>query len=431
MSHSSLSADHRRQAEQAFSEGENCVIVATSTLELGIDVGDLDRVIQIDAPYSVAAFLQRLGRTGRRPGTTRNCLFLATTDEAFVRALGLLQLWRDGYVEPVIPPPLPYQVLAQQVMALALQEGGIGRWTWREWLDRFLEISGISRDEADAVIRHMLENGILFEDAGLLSLGAEAESRFGLRNFLELFSVFSTAPTFAVLHGSTHIGDVHPLTFQIAAEQPLSLTLGGRYWTVKFVDWRRRRAYVEPTDTGGRSRWLSSGQPLHFHVCQAVARVLSGAELNFKMSRRAHRQLAESQDQFAWVDGLSSALVKDCDRLTWWTFAGRLFNAAVAAQLRARGYAARYDNYSVSLGRGAGASLSPNDIRELLHDTVPAFSTPLAQAAIADIKFIECVPPSLVARMTAARFDQSHVREALLRAPLRSLAAEPDVPRAE
>ncbi|GAB3942640.1 hypothetical protein GCM10027614_30030 [Micromonospora vulcania] len=68
LSHASLSMDERRRAEQAFTESRDCVIVSTSTLELGIDVGDLDRVIQIDAPATVASFLQRLGRTGRRPG---------------------------------------------------------------------------------------------------------------------------------------------------------------------------------------------------------------------------------------------------------------------------------------------------------------------------------------------------------------------------
>ena len=72
VSHSSLSADERRQSERAFAEAKDTVIVATSTLELGVDIGDLDRVIQIDAPRTVSSFLQRLGRTGRRPGTSRN-----------------------------------------------------------------------------------------------------------------------------------------------------------------------------------------------------------------------------------------------------------------------------------------------------------------------------------------------------------------------
>ena len=71
VSHSSLGLDERRSAEQAFAQRQNCVIVATSSLELGLDVGDLDRVLQIDAPPSVSSFLQRMGRTGRRAALPR------------------------------------------------------------------------------------------------------------------------------------------------------------------------------------------------------------------------------------------------------------------------------------------------------------------------------------------------------------------------
>jgi ATP-dependent Lhr-like helicase len=102
-SHGSLSADERRQAEAAFATEPDCAIVATSTLELGIDVGDLDRVVQIGAPPSVASFLQRMGRTGRRAGAGRNCLFLATDDAELLLALGIAKLWRAGSVEPPVP----------------------------------------------------------------------------------------------------------------------------------------------------------------------------------------------------------------------------------------------------------------------------------------------------------------------------------------
>jgi ATP-dependent Lhr-like helicase len=112
VSHSSLGLDERRQAERAFAGGRDCVIVATSALELGIDVGDLDRVIQIDAPPTVSSFLQRMCRTGRRHGTTRNCLLLATSDEGLLRAAGLIELWRSGFVEPAIPSPSPLHILA-------------------------------------------------------------------------------------------------------------------------------------------------------------------------------------------------------------------------------------------------------------------------------------------------------------------------------
>ena len=127
--HASLSLDERRRAEQAFAEGRDCVIVSTSALELGVDVGDLDRVIQVNSPSTVAAFLQRLGRSGRRPGTTRNCLFLALDEDEFLHAAGLLLAWSRGFVEQVIPPPEPRHIVAQQLLALCLQEKRVGQQT--------------------------------------------------------------------------------------------------------------------------------------------------------------------------------------------------------------------------------------------------------------------------------------------------------------
>jgi ATP-dependent helicase Lhr and Lhr-like helicase len=112
--HASLSLDERRRAEQAFTEGRDCVIVSTSALELGIDVGDLDRVIQINSPVTVAAYLQQLGRSGRHAGTVRNCLFLALDEENFPLAAGLLLAWGRGFVEPVAAPPEPRHIVAQQ-----------------------------------------------------------------------------------------------------------------------------------------------------------------------------------------------------------------------------------------------------------------------------------------------------------------------------
>jgi ATP-dependent Lhr-like helicase len=97
--------------------------VSTSALELGLDVGDLDRVIQVNAPLTVAAFLQRLGRSGRRAGTRRNCLFLALREDDLLLAAGLLLAWSRGFVEPVAAPPSPRHITAQQLLVLCLQEG--------------------------------------------------------------------------------------------------------------------------------------------------------------------------------------------------------------------------------------------------------------------------------------------------------------------
>lgn len=160
LSHASLSADERARSEQAFAEARDCVIVATSTLELGIDVGDLDRVVQIDSPGTVASFLQRVGRTGRRAGSTRNCLFLTTHKDALLQAAGLLLLWGRGWVEPVVPPPEPRHLVAQQLLAATLQEHKLGDQMWPE---QWNGLAPFDRSAAP-ILRHLTDQGFLDTD---------------------------------------------------------------------------------------------------------------------------------------------------------------------------------------------------------------------------------------------------------------------------
>src|SRR5690606_26835538 len=89
--HSSVSKDERQLAEERFHRGTSACIVCTSTLELGIDVGDLDRVFQAEAPTSVSSFLQRMGRTGRRADTVANTTFFCETDDGVLQAIAMVE----------------------------------------------------------------------------------------------------------------------------------------------------------------------------------------------------------------------------------------------------------------------------------------------------------------------------------------------------
>ena len=396
VSHSSLGREERLRAETAFAAQTNCVIVATSTLELGIDVGDLERVIQIDAPRTVASFLQRLGRTGRRAGIARNCLFLETGDEAFLRALGLLRLWGEGFVEPVVPPARPYHILAQQLMALCLQQGGIGRRTWWEWVGRMPGFAAMEAGTVERVQGHMLDTGILADDEGMLWLGGEGEASFGRKNFLELFSVFTSNPMIAVRHGRTHLGEVDAITFAMRHQEVPVLLLAGRSWVVGHIDWDDRIAYVEPAPDGGRSRWLGSGQPLHFALCQAIKRVLCGAAPAGRLSKRAESKLAEQRAEFDWLDAEGTVIATDATGLSWWTFAGLGANAAIAAGLRARGLGAeRPDNFRIRIEGAAATADLERALDELAAGDPALLRTPVEDEAIDKLKFSACLPRDL------------------------------------
>lgn len=89
--HSSVSLEERTAAEERFHRGTNASIICTSTLELGIDVGDLDLVLQANAPSTVSSFLQRLGCTGRRTGQQANTTFFCENVETVLQAIAIIQ----------------------------------------------------------------------------------------------------------------------------------------------------------------------------------------------------------------------------------------------------------------------------------------------------------------------------------------------------
>ncbi|MER7685224.1 DEAD/DEAH box helicase [Streptomyces sp. NPDC097610] len=334
LSHASLSVDERRRAEEAFAEARDCVIVSTSTLELGIDVGDLDRVIQIDAPTTVASFLQRLGRTGRRPGSDRNCLFLATDEAALLSAAALLLLWSRGWVEPVHAPQEPRHIVAQQVLALCLQEHRVGERLWQEWWGGL----GPFGPSAEPIVRHLIKEGYLDQDGGMLFIGPEAEQRFGYRHFMDLTAVFTAAPEFTVLSGRTEIGTTDPALLTDEVVGPRRLLLAGRSWQVTYIDWSRRRCFVEPVEGGGRARWGGIGfaRSASYELTRAAREVLLGATPPVKRTRRAESALAQVREdgaELVWGGGNVIMRGGRDTNVRWWTWAGYRANATLAATL--------------------------------------------------------------------------------------------------
>jgi ATP-dependent Lhr-like helicase len=398
VSHSSLSAEQRRDAETAFREARDCVIVATSTLELGIDVGDLDHVIQVDAPGTVSSFLQRLGRTGRRAGTRRNCLFLATSRAALLRASALVLLWRDGYVEPLAPPPTPIHVVAQQLMTLVLQQGGIGRSAWKEWMLSLLAPMQLTEDDVESVLTQMLERQILVQDGGILGMGPEGERLYGGRNFMDLLSVFDTPPVFTVFSGPRDLGSVHPLSFKRADGEPAILSLGGRAWQVTHIDYKHNRAHVVPSEYIGRSRWLGESQPLSYQMCQAIRRILLGDGPKEEWSRRAAAEIEQALEESNCVaqNGLVIDVEKDKGRTVWWTFAGLLANSQLADAFISCG--SRPDNLSITISQ---VILSARFRQQFDVKSAGLETARLGEDDL--VKFQDCVPAPLLAKMHKCR----------------------------
>jgi ATP-dependent Lhr-like helicase len=156
--HGSLSKDRRLRVEAMLREGRLRALVATASLELGIDVGPVELVCQIGSPRSIATFLQRVGRSGHsRGGTPKGRLYPLTRDE-LVECAALLRAVRDGRLDRVLPPRAPLDILAQQIVAACAAE------PWKEdelyaLACRSAPFEGLTRERFDEVVE-LVSQGI-------------------------------------------------------------------------------------------------------------------------------------------------------------------------------------------------------------------------------------------------------------------------------
>jgi len=155
--HGSLAKELRLDAEQKLKRGDLKVLVATASLELGIDIGDVDLVCQIGSPRSIAAFLQRVGRSGHHVGGVPKGRLFPTSRDELLESVALLDAVQRGELDALIMPPAPLDVLAQQIVAEVAcrewDEDALFAMAHRAWPYAVLE-----REAFDEVVR-MLADG--------------------------------------------------------------------------------------------------------------------------------------------------------------------------------------------------------------------------------------------------------------------------------
>ena len=355
--HSAVSAEERQLAEENFHRGSNACIVCTSTLELGIDVGDLDRALQAEAPDSVSSFMQRMGRTGRRDGQSANTTFFCETSEGVLQAIALIELAKSQWVESVDVNTRCWPVLIHQLLAMALAENGIAdEVVWRH-LSKLPDFRDIHRAEFDRLIEWMLADRSLVRAGGRLVLGPKAEKRFGRRNFMELFAVFSSPQSYTVQTMAQQVvGTLNQQFVDRLVDGVSSFLLGGRAWAVVHITHDDRRITVEPAPRGRQPSWggylpMFLGEKL----CTAILGVLTDDADYAYLHPTARAVLAEERDVFASATAFTpsadtfsgeggekavneaarGALEATSDGFRWWTFAGGRINATLRYALQA------------------------------------------------------------------------------------------------
>jgi len=308
--HGSLSREHREEAERRLKdETRPGSIVATTTLELGIDVGNIESVAQIGPGHTVAGMRQRLGRSGRRPGQAavmRVYITERAMDERIhpldamrpttVQAIAMLNLMLHCWNEPSLPGRLHLSTLVQQILALIAQHGGL---TAKQGWNR-LVASGVFTEIDQTLYMDVLrrmghpEVRLIEQTAdGTLLPGPEGERVINDRGF---YAVFMTPEEFKVVTDRGRNLGTLPVDNPIIQEQ--LIIFAGRRWKVLEVDSQRREILVTRASGGKPPAFGGDGLPPADEVVAEMRRVYQDVAVPQYLDETAIELLTEARETF-------------------------------------------------------------------------------------------------------------------------------------
>ena len=314
--HGNLSASYRESAEEEMKDDDSFLSVcATATLELGIDIGRLERAFQIDAPFTVSGFLQRMGRTGRR-GNPSEMWFVMREDHQEARAMlpdsipwyllqgiALVQLYiEERFVEPPRMDRLPYSLLYHQTMSTL---ASCGEMTPAELASRVLPLScfhRITQEDYRLLLSHLLEiDHINRTENGGVILGITGES---IVNNYKFYAVFRENVEYTVHSGSEQLGTIvkpPPVGDKIA--------IAGRVWAVDEVDHKRREVYCTLVKGNIPAYFGDVAGDIHTRILERMHTVLEENKNYPYLMPHAVCRLQEARETYLKSSMASSPLV--------------------------------------------------------------------------------------------------------------------------
>lgn len=268
--HSSVDREVREYVEYFAKNNnrQNFCISCTSTLELGIDIGTVDEVVQIDATHSIASLIQRVGRSGRKDGEISNLYLYATDKWSLLQSIACWLLYKEGFIEPPQKNEKAYDILIHQALSITKGHSGI---KLTDLINQLIGNSAFKRIELfeiEQILQHLIEVDFLEKLQHEVIIGVEGEKIVNSRDF---YSVFKTEENFKVVNAGNKIGEV-PFSPQIIEDE--NILLSAKIWKIKFVDHKAKKIEVIPTKDGKKPMFFGSSGVIHQRIREKMVDVL-------------------------------------------------------------------------------------------------------------------------------------------------------------
>ncbi len=300
--HGNLSAAYRETAEAVMKDEEQFqTTVTTATLELGIDIGRLERAFQVDAPFTVSAFLQRMGRTGRRELPPEmwfvireeepepRAMLPLTIPWTLIQGIALVQLYvEERWVEPPRLDRLPYSLLYHQTMCTLASGGELSPAALAARVLSLSYFHRVSQDDYKKLLRHLLAaDHIQRTEAGGLIVGLAGER---LTNSYKFYAVFKENEEYTVRNKSQELGT-------IVSPPPMGekIALAGQVWLVEEVDHRRRLVYCSEVKGQVPAYFGLTPGDINTRVLEKMRAVLAGSSVYPYLMKNAVSRLGQAR----------------------------------------------------------------------------------------------------------------------------------------
>ncbi len=301
--HGNLSAAIREEAEAKMKEddGDTPVTCATVTMELGIDIGRLERILQNQSPNSVSSFLQRLGRSGRRGQPPEMMMVFREEDPLpntplpglipweLIKAIAIVQLYiEERFIEPPARRKLPMSLLFHQTLSVLASSGELTLRRLAETVLALPPFGAVTREDYKALIVSMLNNEFLeLTDEKTLIVGLAGERL--LRSF-QFYAVFKDSEDYTVRCDSEEIGT-------ITTPPPVGdrFALAGRVWEVTELDIQRKLIYVKGVEGKMEVSWPGDSGEVHTRILERMRRVLAEGDIYPYLQENARARLQKAR----------------------------------------------------------------------------------------------------------------------------------------
>jgi ATP-dependent Lhr-like helicase len=268
--HSSVDKEVREYVEHFAKSNnrQNFCISCTSTLELGIDIGTVDEVAQIDATHSIASLIQRVGRSGRNEGESSNLILYATNQWSLLQSLACWELYKDGFIEPPLSNNRSYDILLHQALSITKGHSGILLKDLVGQLKENFAFSQIETSEIEEILDHLIDINFLEQIQQEVVIGVDGEKIVNGRDF---YSSFKMEENFTVVNAGNKIGSV-PFSPQIREDE--NILLAAQIWKIMFVDFKAKKIEVARAVDGKKPVFSGSSSIVHPKIRERMLGIL-------------------------------------------------------------------------------------------------------------------------------------------------------------